>query len=237
VAKIIFFPCGVVHVLSVKHVVHCHHVVIFGKNTRTDSPQLLHVSSGAQEKAKVNTECSDIGTGFTAYPEDAQMPLGVIFVKLALVDRSHTKPSLNGGDQRRALEESTGKAFNGGRKKVGVGDIVVQTNNSNVFLTGALLGLDQTSRSINANNKATSNSRIKSARVASLLDTEDFLHPSNNFVRRGIGRLVQVDNTVLKVFFEGSTERRVALSHRSVMASADEQFIVVLEQKWPFRSV
>jgi hypothetical protein len=195
------------------------------------------VPSSAQEKAKVNTKGSDIGAGFTANPEDPQMPLRVIFVQLAFIDRSHTKPSLHGRDQRRALEESTSKAFDGGREKVGVGDIVVQTNNSNVFLTGALLGLDQTSRSINANNKATSNSRIKSARVASLLDTEDFLHPSNNFVRRGIGRLIQVDNTVLKVFFEWSTERRVTLSHRSVMASADEQLIVVLEQKWPFRSV
>lgn len=58
--------------------------------------------------------------------------------------------------------------------------------------------------------------------MTGLLDTEDPLNPSHNFVRRRVRRLVEVDNTVSDVVVEGTLEGRVAGGNRRVVASADK---------------
>jgi hypothetical protein len=68
---------------------------------------------------------------------------------------------------------------------------IVKTKNTHILLTSTLLGLDQTSSSINTNNQTTGNLGIKGTTVTGLFNTEDTLNPSNNFVRRRVGRLYE----------------------------------------------
>jgi hypothetical protein len=52
----------------------------------------------------MHTESSDVGAGFAADPEHAQMPVVVKLVELALVDGTDTKLSLDGRNKRWSLE-------------------------------------------------------------------------------------------------------------------------------------
>lgn len=75
--------------------------------------------------------------------------------KLALVDGPDTELALDGGDQRGPLEEGTGQSLKGARKlSLSTGDFVVEADDSNIFLSGTLLGLDETSGAVNTDNQA-----------------------------------------------------------------------------------
>jgi hypothetical protein len=78
---------------------------------------------------------------------------------------------------------------------------IVKTKNTHVLLTSTLLGLDQTSGSINTNNQTTGDLGIKGTTVTSLFNTEDTLNPSNNFVRRRVGRLLYKKCVIDPAFF------------------------------------
>ena len=79
----------------------------------------------------------------------------VEFNELALVDGPDTELTLDGGDQRGPLEEGTGQGFEGTRKLgLAAGDLVMEADNSNIFLSGTLLGLDETSGAVNTDNQA-----------------------------------------------------------------------------------
>lgn len=56
------------------------------------------MGADTEKKAKVNTESTDIGTRFTADPENTKMPVIVELEKLALMDGSNTKLALDRGD-------------------------------------------------------------------------------------------------------------------------------------------
>lgn len=75
-------------------------------------------------------------------------------------------------------------------------DGIMETEHTDVLLTSALLGLDQTSSTVNAHNQASSDLGIKCAAVTSLLDAEDATNPSDDLMRGGVGWLVQVDDTI-----------------------------------------
>jgi hypothetical protein len=129
----------------------------------------LHVRTNTKKKSKVNAESSNICTSLAADPEDAEMSVIVEFIELALVNRSDTKLTLDGGDQRGALEQSTSESLECALElSLTTGDLVVETDHADVLLSGTLLGLDQASGTVNANNQATSNLGIKSATVSSL---------------------------------------------------------------------
>jgi hypothetical protein len=149
------------------------------------------VGTNTEKKSKVNAESTNICTSFTANPEDAEMSVIVKFIELALVNRSDTKLTLDGGDQRRALEQSTSKSLEGSLElSLTTGDLVVETDHADVLLSGTLLGLDQASSTVNANNQATGNLRIKGATVSSLfrpvLITRHFSTVSNLRCRRKV---------------------------------------------------
>ena len=59
----------------------------------------------------------------------------------------------------------------------------MKLDNGDVLFTCRLLGLDQASCIVDADNEATSNFRVERSRVTSLVDLQDFLDPSNDFVR------------------------------------------------------
>ena len=73
----------------------------------------------------------------------------------------------------------------------------MELNHGYVLFTSRLLGFDETGGIINACNQAASDFGIESTRVACLFNFEDFLDPSNNFVRGRVGWFVKVDDTIL----------------------------------------
>lgn len=59
------------------------------------------------------TKCSNIGASLTADPEHSKTPLVVEFDKFGLIDGSNSELSLDGGNEGRALEESTAECLEG----------------------------------------------------------------------------------------------------------------------------
>lgn len=77
------------------------------------------------------------------------MALVVELNNLALVNGSDTKLTLDGRDQRRSLEEGAGESLKGTRKLgLAAGDLVVESDDADILLTSALLGLDETRSSV-----------------------------------------------------------------------------------------
>lgn len=81
--------------------------------TTSYTAKLLHVAANTQKKAKVDAERSDIGTGLARHPEDTKVSVVVELEHLAFVDASNSELSLDGGDQGRSLEQSTGQGLQG----------------------------------------------------------------------------------------------------------------------------
>jgi hypothetical protein len=134
------------------------------------------VRTNTEQKTQVNAESTDVGTSLTADPENTKLPLIVEFVKLALVDGSDTELTLDGGDERGTLEESTSEGLECACKLgLATGQLVVQANNANVLLSGTLLRLDETGSAVNAHNQTSSDLGIEGSRVTSLLNTADLL--------------------------------------------------------------
>lgn len=124
----------------------------------------------AEKKTEVNTQSTDVSSRLAADPENTKVSVIVELEKLALVDGSDTKLALDSRDKRRPLEESTGQGLQSASELgLPTGDFVVETDNAYVFLSGALLRLDQTSRTVNTNNQASSDLRVKGTTVTGLV--------------------------------------------------------------------
>lgn len=207
--KVALVALVVVEVLGIKDIVKGDEVLLLVHGTRSHTSQLLHVSTDTQQKTKVNTECTDVGTSFARNPEDTELSLVVELVKLALVDGSDTELSLDGGNKRRTLEESTSEGLKGaGELCLATGELVVKSDNTDILLAGTLLRLDQAGGAVNADNQTSSDLGVESTGVTSTLATENALDPGDDFVRRRVGGLVEVDNTAgdvrLEITLEGS---------------------------------
>jgi hypothetical protein len=107
--------------------------------------------------------------------------------------------SLDGGNKRRSLEKGTGQCLESSGKSLLVGEGIVESDDGNVFLSCSLLRLDESCSSVDTDNQTSSNFRVESSRVSSLFNSKDSLHPSDNFVRRGVGRLVEINNAGPKI--------------------------------------
>lgn len=124
------------------------------------------------------------------------MPIVVELEQLGLVDGSDTELALHCGDQGRPLEQSTAESFEGtGKLGLSAGQLVVETNDTNIFLSSALLGLDESGGSVNADDQASCDFWIESTTVTSLLHPEHALDPCYDFVARGIRGLVEINHT------------------------------------------
>jgi len=147
-----------------------NHTLLLIHGTGANTTKLLHVSANTEQKTQVNTESTDISTSLTADPENTEVTVIVKLVEVALVDGTDTQLTLDGGDQGRTLEESTGEGLQSTTElSLATGDLVVETDNANVLLTSTLLGLDQTSSTVNADDQAASDLGIKGTGVTSLL--------------------------------------------------------------------
>lgn len=169
-AKIRFVPSVVHGPLSIENVVEGDQVLGFIHGTGAHTSQLLHVSTNAEKKTEVHAKSTDIGTSLTADPEDTKVAIIVEFDELALVNRSDTQLTLDGGDERRALEQGTGHGLKGfGELGLATGQLVVQADDGNIFLSGTLLRLDKSSGAVDTNDQTTSDLGVEGTTVTSLL--------------------------------------------------------------------
>jgi len=168
----------VVEPLSVENIVERDEVLGLVHGSRPDTAELLHVGTDTEKKTKMDAESTDVGSGFAANPEDTELPLVVKLVELALVDGTDAELTLNGRDERGTLEESTGEGLESARKlRLATGELVVETDNANVLLSGTLLGLDETGGAVNADNQASSDLGVERSTVTSLLNPQHALDP------------------------------------------------------------
>lgn len=116
-------------------------------------------------------------------------------------------------------------------------DASMELEDTHVFFTGRLLSFNESGGVLNANNKASSNLRIEGTRMSGLLDLKDLLNPGDDFVRRRVGGLIEVDNTIVLEDINGSLSRRVTTRKGSEMASFNVEFLEVLEEKRPVGSI
>jgi hypothetical protein len=154
------------------------------------------VRTDTEQETEMDTECSDIGTSFTRDPEDTQVSLVVVFEHLGFVDRSDTQLTLDGGDQGRSLEQGTCQGLQcTGETLFSIGYGLMESNDTDVFLSCALLGLDESGSSVDTDDQASGDLGIQGTRVTSLFTSKDSSEPGDDFVRGRVGRLVQVDDT------------------------------------------
>mmetsp|Transcript_13087 Transcript_13087/g.33250 ORF Transcript_13087/g.33250 Transcript_13087/m.33250 type:complete len:264 (+) Transcript_13087:848-1639(+) len=203
------------------------------QNARPVAPQLLHVPTDAEHKAEVHAERADVRARLARDPEHAQVALRVELEQLALVDGAHTQLALHRGDERRALEERTCKRADRLSELRLALDRLMQPHDGDVFLARVLLRLYEAGRAVDADNQAARHLRVQRAAVPCLLDAQDALEPGDDLVRRGVRRLVEVDDAVLEVVAQWPHERRVPTGNRCVVARARVQVAVVLEQQRP----
>lgn len=120
----------------------------------------------------MNTKCTDIGSCFATDPENAQVSLIVELVQLAFVDGSDTELSLDGGDQRRTLEEGTSQGLESSRELcLTTWKFIVQSDNADILLSSTLLRLDKSCCAVNADDQASSNLGVEGTTVTSFLNS------------------------------------------------------------------
>lgn len=209
---------------------HCNNVVVLAQCSRPDSPQLLHVTSHAQQETQVDTQCPDVCSCLTADPEDGQVPLVVKLQQLGLVDGPDPQLTLHGRDERGPLEEGSGQGIDGLRQLLDILEGVVQPEYCHVLLTGSLLRLYQTGGSVDADDEAAGHFRVKGTGVTSLLHSEDPPDPCYDFVRRGVGGLVQVDHAGLYVGLQVTFEGGAAVRDGGEVRGADEELVLRLQR-------
>lgn len=156
----------------------------------------------------MDAKSSHVSAGFTAHPDDTHLLLSIVLDDLGLVDSSDSELSLDGGNKRGLLEHRTGELLESLIELARVLNVVVETNDTDVLFTSTLLSLHETSSTVKADDEASGDLRIESAGVAGLLHLsdaiEELLHPRHDLVRGRVGRLIQINNTVLQVLFHRS---------------------------------
>lgn len=165
------------------------------------------------------------------------MLIRVILKELTFVDGPDPELPLDGGDEGRALEDGAGEGLEGAGDLGDVGDGGVEAGDADILLAGTLLGFDEAGGSVDADDEVAGDFGVEGTAVSGFFDTEDALDPCDNLVGGRVGGLVEVEDTVLEVFGEGSLERGVTGGDRGVVSGADVEAVVVLKEDWPFGGV
>lgn len=75
----------------------------------------------------------------------------------------------------------------------------MESQNTNVFLTGSLLSLGQSCSSVKTGDQTASDLRIEGTRMTSLFDFEYSFDPCDDLMGGRIGWFIKVDIRVIKV--------------------------------------
>lgn len=143
------------------------------------------------------------------------MSYWIVLDKLGLIDGSHTELTLDSADEWWALEECSSQLLQSLVQLLAVLDCVVESDNRHILFSCILLRLDQSSSTLDANNKAASDLfgghlksqekakdqdlGIKGSAMSSLLNTKNASDPGDNLVRGWVCGLVKVDDTAAHV--------------------------------------
>jgi len=217
--------------LSVLDVVHGDHGLVFLKSTGAGSAELLHVCATAEDISDMDTKGTNVSSSLARDPEDTHVALQIVIEKLALIDGSHTEFLLDGRDQRGSLEDGASEGEKSLLNCLNLLNMLMKLDNSNVLFTSGLLGLNEAGSVVDAGNEATSDLRIESTGVTSLVDLEDALNPGNDLMGRGVGWLVEVDDTVSLELKKRAGSGRPSAGERGEMVGLDVQLIKVLNGK------
>ena len=109
--------------------------------------------------------------------------------------------------------------------------------NADVFLSGALLRLDEPGGPVDAGNEASRHLGVKSSGVAGFFDAENPLDPSDHFVRARVCRLVEVENAALDVLRQRPLQRGRSEGQRGVVIGANIELVEMLEEQRPVGGV
>ena len=83
----------------------------------------------------MHTQRSYVCTRLARHPEYGEISLLIKFKELGFIDGPYAKLTLDGGDERGTLEESTSESLDGTRESGRVGESRVQTENGDILLT------------------------------------------------------------------------------------------------------
>jgi hypothetical protein len=118
----------------------------------------------------MDAQRSYVRARLAADPKHTKMSVIVEFNKLAFMDSSNAKLSLDRRDQRWSLKKSTSQRLqSAGKLDLAAREFVVEPNDTDVFLSCTLLGLNESCGAVDANNEAAGDLRIKGPAVACLL--------------------------------------------------------------------
>lgn len=165
------------------------------------------------------------------------MPIRVILKELTFVDGPDAELAFDGGDQGGTLEDGAGEGLEGASNLGDVRDGGVEAGDTDVFLPGTLLGLDEASGAVDTDDEVAGDLGVEGTGVAGLLDAEEALDPGDDLMGGRVGGLVEVDDAVFEVFREGAFEGGVTGGDGGVVAGADVEAIVVFEEDGPLRGV
>lgn len=193
----------------------------------------------------MNTKSSNVSTCLTWNSEDTESFFGIELKKFRFIDGSDSEFSFDGWDFWRLLEQASCQSTQNFFQTDFVINWTMESDNTNILFTSRLLGFDQTGSSksliiylpFKTDDKTSGNFRIQSSWVTSLLDSKDSLDPSDNFVRTWVWWFIQIDATILQIFFQWSFEWGWTGWDWSVMIGKNVHFVVVFKQEWPFRGV
>ncbi|GJN24651.1 hypothetical protein PR202_gb12403 [Eleusine coracana subsp. coracana] len=218
---------------GVHHIVHGHHVILLPEDPRPDTAQLLHMRTDAKQQPEVDAERTDICARLARDPEHGEVTVRVVLQELALVDGPHPELAFDRGDERRALEHGTRERLERACHPRRIRHGGVEPRDADVLLPGALLRLDEAGGAVDADDEVARDLGVEGAAVAGLLGAEDALDPGHHLVGGRVGGLVEVDDAVAEVLGERALQRRVARGERGVVAGADVEAVVVLQEERP----
>ena len=184
-------PCGpqltisgvVVQPLRIQDIVHRHDIVVLSRRSTSHPSQLLHMRPNAQQKPQMHTQRSDICSRFTTDPKHPQIPLGIILDQPTLVDRPHTQLALDSRNQWWSLEQSPCQSLQTAFQRFdAIWEGVVESDDADVFFSGALLGFDKSGGAVDANDQAAGDFGVERAGVTCFFDSEDSFEPGYDFV-------------------------------------------------------
>ena len=155
----------------------------------------------------------------------------VVLNKLKLVNVADAQFLLDSADKGRSLEAGSLQRVQRLLDLLRFVQLLVQLENSHILFACGLLGLDEASCVVAASDETASHFWVERAGVACLLNLEDLFDPSDDFVRRGVGRLVQVDDTVVLKNVDGPLCGGVAAGQGREVRGLDVHAVKVLNKE------
>jgi hypothetical protein len=172
---------------------HGEKLFVFVHDSGPDSPELFHGTLDSQKESEVLAKGSNVTSRLNRTPKDGQSLVFVVLEEFDLVNLPDSESLFDSRNSGWHLKNRTSQKTHGLDQCFSRLDLRMHSQNTNVFLTGSLLGLGQSCSPVEASDQTASDLGIQGTRVTSLLDLENSLDPGDDFMGRGICWFVEVD--------------------------------------------